>query len=224
VDTRCHKVRDDAFSILTPEACYFAGLLATDGNLPSKTNKIKIALKAIDEYTLQALAKFIGFGGSFSYRTMSATEGRGLYVEMSFSSKKIREDLCHHFGIVPNKSGCMPSPKLTGTDLVLAYMVGLIEGDGSVKYDAETQKIEKISFFSASRPLVEWFSEHMRQLTGSEANIHRHAGNANKNYFGIHCTGIFAEQFFGILQGTSVGTMKRKWLPPACRYVIEQAT
>jgi hypothetical protein len=54
------KTLANVFEVLTPEACYWAGVLATDGRLVNQMGKKAIGLNCCDSDVVVGFADFIG--------------------------------------------------------------------------------------------------------------------------------------------------------------------
>lgn len=204
---RIFSVKDNAFSIDTPESCYWAGLLASDGTLTDKGD-ISLELKGVDEGLLQGFAKFLEFTGTLSYRTVANTAGRGIYACIRFRSTQIRKDLSLKFGIVPRKTHCLPSPAITATELCYAYMVGLLEGDGHIKRDPKGGL--KLNFISASPDLFQWFIDKVKLILGKEVSRNHKAGKSEVTET-MTVWYSDAEKVRDTLLKAIPGKMARKW-------------
>lgn len=203
---RTVEVRDGAFDVLSPESCYWAGLLATDGCITDK-GEISLELAIGDEDVLQGLAAFLGHTGHLSYRTVTNTDGRGLYAKLRFRSSQIRQALMTSFGIIPRKTRILPAPNLSDSPLCRAYMVGLIEGDGHIKRDRRGGLM--INFVSASPSLFEWFVRQVEIIIGKRLPT-RTVGKYRVTS-SITIWNNDAELLMSSLLADFQGNMHRKW-------------
>jgi hypothetical protein len=185
---RHSSLNDAAFSKVTPEACYFGGLLATDGNIKSdpqqdgagplgtgigqleksdcsRRKSIGLELKAIDENVVAAFLHFVGSNLSLCYRATANLQGRGVYCGTSIRSTQIFQDLHLHFNLTSVKTHNLQPPILEATECKRAFLVGLLEGDGHIKVAAHKNEL-KISLISASRSMMDWYIQAASELTG----------------------------------------------------------
>jgi len=117
---------EDVFLTLDEFSCYWAGFLASDGNVDSK-NRVRIMLNYDDTGHLEKFKEYIGSTHSISSNTDK-------YYRSSFeiTSKLMCEHLKLNFNIVPNKTAILKFPhNLTGENLK-AYVRGYFDGDGSI--------------------------------------------------------------------------------------------
>ena len=204
--TRRMVVNDEFFSELTVRSAYWAGLLAADGCLGKD---ITIELKAIDEAVLQKFMADLGHPGTLSYRIMqNSTGGRGLYAGLRFQSRKITKDLEERYRLTKRKSKTLAPPDLQDKELILAYISGLLEGDGSVKVDRRGSLFAIL--VTASHELATWLADQIARLVGVDTRVCE-AGSRGNVHYTVGWYGRSAEKVLGALREVSVGAMERKW-------------
>lgn len=121
---RKYRFNHGFFSEFSPQPCYWAGLLAADGNVSRHRHpKIRLGLKTEDEPHLVKFAKALEYDGRI-YRQPS-------YSVIVLSSDRMADDLSNKFGIVPNKSLVIRPPTLLSDAMVTHFVRGYIDGDGS---------------------------------------------------------------------------------------------
>jgi hypothetical protein len=126
---------------------YYAGLVASDGSVSDKTNTLRISLKSDDAVILEqfrkdikwtgALKDFLDFPGANSVIKNKNTATPTTLLCLS-GAGQIMVDLETHYNIVPNKTLSLKPP--TNLSLVnsYAFIIGLIDGDGSVHLNKHT--------------------------------------------------------------------------------------
>lgn len=136
----------------TPESAYWIGFLSADGSFNLK-GRIKLGLGIKDKNHLLKLVKFINYTGSIRENNNS--------IEISFMNKKIKQ-LMIDYDIKPNKT-YNPPIDIPYKDpiLRLAYCVGFIDGDGSIKNYSKRE-----SFFLTIKNHGSW--EKMLNIIGKE--------------------------------------------------------
>lgn len=206
---RSFAVKDDAFSELSPETCYWGGVLATDGCVTDR-GEIKIELKAYDEVVIQALCQFVRSDQPLKYRSMKGVDGRGIYASLYFRSNQIRKDLLRHFGIQPRKTFELPAPALSQEWQAKSYMLGLIEGDGAISRSRRHGL--KIEFISASRELFDWVHKYVELIIGKPVTTKERVRNEfGRPVWSLSVVGSSAETLKEALLSTYPGNMHRKW-------------
>lgn len=116
----------------TAEAYYWMGFLMADGHF-SKKCRLKLVLSSKDEYHLLEYGKFIEFKGRFNRREVRNSGKTYLNVGISVMDTKIVAILKDKFDITSNKTKRPPKfLPITEQDLVFAFVIGFIDGDGSI--------------------------------------------------------------------------------------------
>jgi hypothetical protein len=150
-----YKVNDEFFSDFNVLSCYYAGLIASDGTVNKKSNAIAITQSENRLDSLKKFKKDVNYSGII-YGPRK-TIGQNSYT-MVISSKKWKEDLKNNFMITPKKSLTLKAPKLKNKKLIISFIIGLIDGDGSVgTYKYKNKKdIVPIITFCGTKNIVEW--------------------------------------------------------------------
>jgi len=130
---RMYTRNDNAFSNITLEACYWAGFIAADGCLYNK-RELRVCLSNADKGHLEKLRNFIGYTGPLAQSKITTN----LYLVVS--SSQIYSDLNKNFNITPRKSLTLLPPIGLTYKQSLAYIIGYIDGDGSIGYNSYTYK------------------------------------------------------------------------------------
>jgi hypothetical protein len=127
----------------TVENSYWGGFIAADGNITrSKRScnvRLRIGLSSKDHAHLKRFSDDISYTGPIRLSYLKGHRYNGRWVkpaEVATIEISIDEgtfiDLKRHFSIVPAKSLILDPPSLTEDDLVLAYIAGYLDGDGSL--------------------------------------------------------------------------------------------
>lgn len=127
-----YSVRENAFSILTPESCYWAGFIAGDGCVYShglkkgdKTNNyLTIGLQYKDKNHLENFKDFINYSGVIYEKKDKKS------AAISINSLNIVKDLEKNFNIRNNKSYNYIPPNLPD-EMKKYFILGMIDADGS---------------------------------------------------------------------------------------------
>lgn len=206
---RGYAIRENAFSEPSVDACYFAGLLATDGNIKSSgtSYKVSLELQAIDEAAVAALLRFIGGQAAVSYRTMKKIDGRGVYAGMKVGSPTLAADLARLFNVKPRKTYTMQPPALETTEQRLAFLCGLFDGDGGFKWRPEqTLAPATWNIVTASEAMAQWIAEVLKEDVGVIASI-----GTPKGVWIVRTTGLGAAFLLRKMRAIRRGEITRKW-------------
>ncbi|MFD1009382.1 LAGLIDADG family homing endonuclease [Oceanisphaera ostreae] len=197
------------FNQPTVENSYVAGLLAADGwikpmNVDKPINQVGIALAEKDLHLLEYIREVTGYTGvirSFKVKGHSQNELRISGVPQWI------EDLNTHWSLTPNKSYTIQPPNedhLT-REQILAYHVGLIEGDGHVRHNNGTLTV---SMVTASKDFADWLQYSWEHIAGARPTrcIHQ---NQTAHYVIFH--GRNARRLCSKLMSVGVHRLARKW-------------
>jgi len=151
------SVDDNAFSELTPSSCYWAGFIAADGNV-QQGNYLNIKLKGIDAKHLEKFGQFSKFDGNVSIRHNEKWD----YCKIAFRSRKIVDDLCENFSIIPNKSLVLQPPHIDDLELIRHFIRGYFDGDGCF-YFGTKRKVMSFEIYSGSKDMVVWILDNIKK-------------------------------------------------------------
>lgn len=150
---------------------YYAGFIAADGCVTisrSGTHSLKIGLKSDDLEFLKVFAKKINGNPPRVYFYDRVDKGRNSETaQVSFHSKKIVEDLNQNFKICPRKTLVLEPPVHLSHENALAYLAGLIDGDGSYTYSRRRPVLS----IAGTKSVLEWAARVFNE--GSEVKKHK---------------------------------------------------
>lgn len=140
---------------------YVAGFYAADG-VVSETSTKYLSLILSDK-ELDQLNKFknlFEYTGTVNPRNYSGKEN--MYGLLLCSADKLTTDLEKNFNVDQNKTYRLPPPNLNDPQLILAYIIGILDGDGCVHMN--TQDKLTITYTSSSLKIVEWIKEEIEKM------------------------------------------------------------
>ena len=188
---------------------YIAGWIASDGWIrpisSDKTiNQVGISLAIKDIHILEYFKAVTEYSGAI--REYDA----GGYPQAELRISGVPQwliDLENHWRLTPKKTYTLQPPNLDtlSHEQLLAYMVGLIEGDGHVKKAKGTLVV---SFVTASKPFSEWVAQVWGQLSGGEPTEYTH--KTSEAYY-INLYGKNARNLCRELLKVNVHRLNRKW-------------
>lgn len=209
------------FRTLTPESCYWAGFLAADGWVhidPRYGYKsLGVAIQAGDRHHLERFCRAIGYTGKIWERSLLQKEIMGrrctapshLVEVRIYNAAELVDDLAASFNITPRKSLTLEPPvHLTGV-LALAFIAGLIDGDGYVS----VREGKPILGIAGTRPMLDWVKWHFDRIAppqrGSRvAGVHQFPNGRHWTYRVVNHRVIrIAES----LMALGVPLLQRKW-------------
>jgi len=194
------------------ESCKWAGLIASDGYF-CKGNGIGISIKRTDKILLKEFVIATNFNGPIKdYEVINPSGNISKMCRVNFwSAKQWREDLLNHFNITKNKSLTLKPPDKLTLEQSLSYIVGYIEGDGSIKWirNKSGTKSLKLSIVG-TEIFLNWVIGIFKQISLSNSKIPKiHYPN---NYPAWSITGCKAFEIVDILYYLECGyKMERKF-------------
>lgn len=148
------------FHIPNPINSYWAGYLAADGSIATPLNvrpKLRLELGNLDLEHLILFKKTLGYNGVIAPGGNKGTS----YVQITITEDYM-DDLALNFGVIPRKAHHLSPPKLEGLANRVAFLAGLLDGDGCVHISVINNL--SVSYVSASVTAVEWYKEIMTEL------------------------------------------------------------
>lgn len=189
---------------------YLAGLIATDGWVRPESsekpiNQVGISLSKKDRAILEFIKDATQYEGDIrDYSTKDEHQQSELRIN---GVPTWLAALSRTWNIGPNKTHTLtpPNTDLLDDEQIAAYLVGAIEGDGSVSMKNGTLMI---SLVSASLPYIEWIQQIWRGYCGAEGNIYKHK---TLNAYYLSLFGQNARLVSHKLMQVGVHRLERKW-------------
>ncbi len=163
--SRIYFCNDDFFGTINNSSAYFAGLLAADGNVCNDRFRIELS----DKELVLSLKETIGYSGEIYKKNRN---GFKTLYGIGITSKQCVLDLDKYWNITPRKSLTLQPPTGLTEEQELAYIIGYIDGDGSIYINNRNQ----LYFMCCgSHPVIEWmsqkFNRKMRQNGKTDTNF-----------------------------------------------------
>lgn len=198
-----YKVNDHFFSNQNHNMAYVMGLIAADGNISAKDNRIEIELASVDKEILDEIRKTIELEREIKvYECSNGYVKNKLYVHSAQMKKDLKE-----YGIVPNKtySKEYTFPYKLKEEYVIDYIRGLFDGDGSVK------KATSLAFQidSSCKTILVEIQNFLKEKYGINTNIGKEK-KVNIDLYRIYCYGENAKKVYDILYTPNSLFLKRK--------------
>lgn len=156
---RKYIINDDYFKIQSPNMAYILGLLAADGNILNKENRIQIALSSKDGEILEKINKELQNTRPIKYYTTSKNTE---YAKLETYSKEIKQDL-KIYNIIPQKTFNLKPPLFLNKEYWIDYIRGYFDGDGSVY---KSNRTVCWNICGASKNMIEWIRDVLANKYG----------------------------------------------------------
>ena len=206
IEDRDYRINDDAFSYPTQEAGYWAGYLSADGCIKksglSKTSYV-IDLSSIDKCVIESFKAFLHTDKPiYSNTSISGYSSNNISYYLVVSGSLLIEDI-KLWNLRERKGVYTEIPEIARNypDVLKAWFVGLLDGDGSIYISNKGLTIK----FLASKSVLEFLSTWCSIRHGA---IHQE--KQVEGLYGISFHGKYAKQFKAWLNPNGFG-LQRKW-------------
>ncbi len=189
---------------------YIAGWIASDGWIRPKSsnksiNQVGISVAEKDMAILEYIKTVTEYSG-----VIREYEADNKYPQAELRISGVPQwldDLDAYWNLTPNKTHTIQPPnlELLSNDQLLAYHVGLIEGDGHI---CMTNKTLMVGFVSASKPFADWVSLSWKAIVGADPSEYKH--KSRKAYY-VNVYGRNARNLCRELFKLQVHRLDRKW-------------
>lgn len=215
--TRIFTKHDSFFKEPNILNCYWAGFIAADGYVRNKPIQLGITLSIKDKDHLNKFKEDINYTGPIHDRKIKRVykeqEIVGEFVNLTIcSSQEILFDLFNNFNIVPRKSSVLQPPNLESLNLKLAFIIGLIDGDGTIYVDSNGRlQISIVGTYEITSWICNIFNKLIPSKNKHIAKAKLRTDRGSFNHATYKITGYRAEAIFKILQQIDVPKLNRKW-------------
>lgn len=172
-------VRHDYFACIdSPIKAYILGMLAADGNILAKYDRITLELSAKDASLLEMIRDEIVPGGAITSRHRKGHD----YQTLAFVSHEMVKDLAT-LGITPAKSSTIKWPEKLPPDFDCEFILGYFDGDGSITYsELRNRRYPYLAFTCGSLDLLISIADVIEQYTGLRPGGPWGKGGKNQAY------------------------------------------
>lgn len=202
------SLNEDAFDELTPEALYWMGFLAADGNVSfqAKTSvKISLSIGAVDLEHMEKFKRFMGSGHVITpYDHVQTSGSISKMTRFRFNSAKVGNILISH-GITDNKSKTIKVSDTLANSV--DFWRGVVDGDGSLQDHFSRRFSPVISLVSGSLEFMQQYVSFVKGICATEKSAHK---SKNSNTYQLGFTGTYAYRIIRHLYEDSVQHLDRK--------------
>lgn len=210
---RVNTINDMFFFFPTEINCYWAGLLAADGNITNKV--INISLQEKDKN--QVILFNNQLNSSYSVKRYVAKK-KFPYYSLSFTSEQIKNDLFNNFNLIERKSLTLLPPNIKDNNLIDAFICGYVDGDGTIGlYDSKRQKSLIISFLGTFE-MCSWIKNRFEQIIGKPIKNLCKNHNSENNTYRLYLADKNARIIFNHYYNIQVPKLERKWKKEVFEY------
>ena len=235
--TRLQTKNEKFFEQPNLENAAIAGILASDGNVKKPIGRngytVTICLATKDIQLLNDILKTVQSNAIIRNTSVKKvikasprnhnTEPKEYFASwISFSNaKKWMDDLYTNWNITPNKSLTLLHPNTTDLKQNLAFLSGLIDGDGSVG----VQKIKNKNYLHirllGTKSILDWakniFEQSLKEKIKGVVGLERPEANVYK----LQINGLQATKLHKIMYALPIIRLKRKWENPQVMEIIQ---
>jgi hypothetical protein len=197
-----HSCNSDFFLEINPLSSYWAGFIAADGCVYKNTLQINLSIK--DKAHLERLKKDIEFTGPVR-EGVNYGKG-GPTARMTITSLAITECLKKTFNIFPNKTLNLRPPSFASEKMVMAYIVGYIDGDGSIGYYKNRPHLSVAGTFEVLSFVKAYFD-----VWAPPSERYNSSVRPRGNICVYQVTGQRAKKLIEKLSSLKVPKLERKW-------------
>lgn len=234
------QIKDEKFFEIPNEInCSIAGMIASDGNVQKSKKKngfrLIMCLKREDEPILKDIITTTKSNANIlqqkvnrkllgsKVRLVDNPQFKDYFSStVTFSSaKKWMDDLQKYWNITENKSLTLTAPSFNDLNLSLAYILGIINGDGTIGIQKTGNKNYFYIRLLGTRNLLEWaknrFEEALREKIDGEVHVERDGASV----YLLQVNGIQAIKLFEQMRVLNCIQLARKWSNPQILKLVE---
>lgn len=207
----------DFFKKPTLENCYIAGLIASDGNIHklSKDSYVfTIGFNEEDKILLEEFKNHVNFTGPIKTYPCYCKSNKIKRNTSKCVINNIKDnwliDLYKWWNITEDKSLTLKPPNITNLNLCLAYIIGYIDGDGSISLRKILNRKPFLEFsIAGTYSNLSWIEDKIFQL---ESNYNNKKLEQHKNIYCLRYNQIRAYKILSKLNNIPVPfKLSRKW-------------
>ncbi len=211
------------FDTLTEENCCIAGFIAADGHVSEK-GRMTINLATKDRERLEIIVKSIEYTGKIydyvrpyknlivkKYGKESVYSGILKISTIQIQCPELCLKMKEHWNISTRKTRTLQPPNLSDPRLIIAYLSGLIDGDGWIVEDKSNENHTQYSIaVMGTKELMTWvkliFDEYVPNSSG--ANLQP---TESENIYDYKINGVKVYWLAKMFLSLPIHRFERKW-------------
>jgi len=200
--------------------CAIAGFVAADGCVTDK-GRLTINIGRKDREHLVRIAKLTEYEGNvYDYQSRFSvaidSEGKPVRIPGTTLTSNVQiqaptwiQDFEKHWGIVPRKTFLMKAPNISGNRLCLAYISGLIDGDGWIGVSSPESYMIGLM---GTKELMTWVKQIFDSMSPLCSRTPSHLKSVSeKNSFEYKVSGVKAYWIGKLFLTLDIPRLDRKW-------------
>ena len=200
---------------LTPEMYYFMGLIATDGYISLKTNRVSIRIRNVGaKALLNAIKDYFHFSGEVRVY-------KGKDYDLTITSKELITLLEQHNISGADKTFTVGVPDFyPNEDCVRMFLRGILDGDGNIHFIKKDNKIKQYEFrlVTGSLNLIQGVQRLFKEYLDIDTALKKHRIK-EREYPAIFLSNADSKKFYSwVYQGYSDFRLSDKF-DRACQIV-----
>ncbi len=226
-----YNLNEDFWAIPDLLNSYWSGFSAADASIKKLSDNnytYNLILSTKDISHLEKLKKDCEYTGPIKSRKrissiMGADEKTYYNSSLSISCAKWGRDLEANFNVIPNKIYRLSPPLKLNNNLLMAWFLGYLDGDGAVFADKDGSRM-MICIAGASEPMIKWIREFVNENFNEKITnkIDRYYLKPGSNCYHFNIAGIRAAIVADYLRQMPLPILKRKWFNPLVTEFIEK--
>jgi hypothetical protein len=205
---RIYTYNEEFFDMPSIKSAYWAGLIAADGSVDLGRGVLSLSLKAEDGYQIEVFKSEIDYTGPTYSGYGKIGNKKFPRTTLSLNSAwPFIAQLKKHYNIGPKKSHTLGAPQLGDKSLLKAYIVGYLDGDGSI--DLRDRREPLMVGFVGSYTFMSW----IKSLFDEWYPAKKRMANVvpDHSIFKYRVSGKRAHTILTDLSMLKVSFLKRKW-------------
>ena len=219
----CYTKDDAFFTAPNPLNAYYAGYIAADGSVNREEHCVRWSCQEDDVEALEGFKEATRYTGRIGFKLnvggLGAEPSRQHFLDV-YGARQWVADLERNFGVIPTKSHRLAPPNTRNDLLNACFILGYIDGDGSLSFSSEGNWT--IAITSASPRVLEFVKafcdRHFHPLWHSHYSMVCHYDQ----HYVYSIKGYRAIQLFDFLRSLPVPKLRRKWENPEILRVIAE--
>lgn len=196
---------------------YWSGFIAADGCVykTKGQNCLNIFISYKDIQHLERFKEDIGFSGDIKIidRENSGRNLKGCRITSSkmcrinIFSDSICNDLFSNYNITPKKSLTLqPPPQLCDRDII-AYIAGLIDGDGCIAKNKKSYSI----YIIGTKQILKWCLSNINRILGEQNSVSIKKPKGKKMYRMVLSKKNTLIKMYDLVNNFNIPKLSRKW-------------
>lgn len=206
---------EDFFSVPSILSAYWAGMIASDGNIHN--NSISIGLKSDDKAHIEQFARDVGWTGPINIKTNHTIHGITEVATLAIRDDQWIKDLYRHYNLVPRKSLILLPPNNLNYEQSLSYICGYLDGDGWTSIE-KPRGYKNINGFAigaiGTKETLLWMKEFFDEISPHYHNLDNKLQpqiGKDRNCYSLNIHGLRGIKVYHKLMSIPTPKLYRKW-------------